>query len=74
MNDCEQAFEAIHQELVEIARKAARLIRDEDMPEDEHTVRSAIYNTLIEHQLVPPRIMNELEKHTRRALGELTGN
>jgi len=74
MNDCEEVFEQIHEELIGIARKAARLLREEDMPDDEHSVRSAIYNTLVEHQLVPPRIMNELEKHTRRALAEMTGN
>jgi len=74
MNECAEVFEAIHDELIEIARKAARLMREEDMPDDEHNRRSAIYNTLVEHQLVPPRIMNELEKHTARALAEMTGN
>lgn len=73
MHDCSETFEAIHDELVTIARKAAKLMRDEGYPEDEHTVRSSIYNVLVDHGLVPPKIMNELEKHTRRALAEMTG-
>lgn len=73
MHDCSETFEAIHEELVAIARKAAKLMRDEGYPDDEHTVRSSIYNTLVDHGLVPPKIMNELEKHTRRALAEMAG-
>jgi hypothetical protein len=73
MNECSEVFESIHEELVEIARKSAALIRDQDMPEDQHLVRSAIMQILVECELVPPRIMNEIEKHVHRSLSEMRG-
>lgn len=73
-SECSEVFESIHEELIEIAEAAADLIQLEDAPDDQHNVRSAIYQTLIEKKLAPPRIMAELEKHTYRRLAERRGN
>jgi hypothetical protein len=70
-NDCTEVFEGIHEELIAIARQAARFMQKEGWPpDDEHSVRSAILQTLVNHGLVPSKTMGELEKHTREAFAE----
>ncbi len=65
------AVEAIHADILTVARGAARRAFELD-PDDPRGIASmAIYAELFARSVVPPHVMEELKKHTLEFIAEI---
>lgn len=67
----DQEWESVKEEFAEIARAAARIVQQEDLPIEEHVLRACIYRAILRAGTVPKSAMKILERMERAALVEM---